>query len=463
MATKPLTVHGSDVSHHQGTLDLARAKKAGLQFLYHKATEGDSFTDPEYDIRRKHARAAGIPFGAYHFARPEVGDAVAEARRFIAVAKPVPGDLVPALDLETTEGLSQAQLKTWAKTFSNEVKRLTGVVPVLYCPWNLGLVNTRWVPRYNNSNTPPTVPWDIFQFSNGVYGVPNEFPGLGHVDLNHFRDGFGVKRIQIAKPSVPVEPEKPLVLDLMHASMQYSDNDAQMASDSDKIFARAAKRGVPWITGTEAGADDLRKHLQKAAEEHGYRVFFGNRNDSWVAVSKDVQKGKAEVDYTPVIFTGDGVGHHGPRGVLAVTFDTKVPGLGRVTVLATHYLTKGRPVKNATYSANIEYNEILAREVGRLSRKYGKGSALVFFGGDQNIVDRDHDTFLGLTDMTSSWDELEKYENTGHGNIDVIASYDKDGRVVAAYCRALDDKEFALHTDHFLVESGFEVKRLKAA
>lgn len=45
MPVKPLPVHGADVSHHQPTLDLKLAKAKGLQFLYHKATEGDSFVD----------------------------------------------------------------------------------------------------------------------------------------------------------------------------------------------------------------------------------------------------------------------------------------------------------------------------------------------------------------------------------------------------------------------------------
>jgi hypothetical protein len=71
--------------------------------------------------------------------------------------------------------------------------------------------------------------------------------------------------------------------------------------------------------------------------------------------------------------------------------------------------------------------------------------------------DRKTDTFF-VAPMTSAWDELDKYENTGHGPIDVIASYDHDGRVKAKYIRALDDKEFSLHTDHFLIEAGFDVR-----
>lgn len=69
------------------------------------------------------------------------------------------------------------------------------------------------------------------------------------------------------------------------------------------------------------------------------------------------------------------------------------------------------------------------------------------------------DTFFGQP-LTSAWDELNRHESTGHGNIDVIASYNKDGRVKALDIVALDDKEFFLHTDHFLVEATFQVDPL---
>lgn len=204
--TKAMRVDGSDISHHQSSVNLKVAERAGLKFLYHKATEGTSMRDSQYGRRRGEASAAGLPFGAYHFASPDGGDAVAEAKAFLAYAKPKPGDLVPCLDFEQMgrlKGMDAA--RTWAIAFSKEVKKQVGVLPVLYCPWNLGLQNLRWVPRYNDSNTPPTIPWDIWQFSNGVLGVPDTYPGLGHVDLNTFAKGTSLRDILIPKPEPEVE------------------------------------------------------------------------------------------------------------------------------------------------------------------------------------------------------------------------------------------------------------------
>jgi lysozyme len=184
-------IHGVDISHHQsGKIDWALLKRAGVLWMYHKCTEGQSFRDPNYNNRRAEAKKNGMPFGAYHFASPSmsIADAISEARFFVNAANPEPGDLKPALDLEVDDGVTQQGLRDWADAFCKEVARMTGVKPIIYTPYTLSKTleeeSIFWVPRYNNSNVPPTRSWDVWQFSNGVFGVPNSVPGLGHVDLN---------------------------------------------------------------------------------------------------------------------------------------------------------------------------------------------------------------------------------------------------------------------------------------
>lgn len=203
--TTPRRVDGVDLSHHQGgTLDFAKAKRAGVRWIMHKATEGETYRDPMYATRRDQAKSAGLPFGAYHFARPgRDGDAVSEAHRFLLAATPKPGDLRPALDLETDGGLSPAELREWARTWIAIVTNAIRVKPIVYTPYDLGDVTNGcilWRPRYNDRNTPPTTYWDIWQFSNGVYGVPDSVPGIGHADLNTMRDGLTLDQLLIPKP-----------------------------------------------------------------------------------------------------------------------------------------------------------------------------------------------------------------------------------------------------------------------
>jgi hypothetical protein len=72
--------------------------------------------------------------GAYHFARPDpsAGDAAEEARWFVRNADPRPGNLLPVLDLETSKGLDQAGVTQWARRWVAEVRRLTGITPLVY-------------------------------------------------------------------------------------------------------------------------------------------------------------------------------------------------------------------------------------------------------------------------------------------------------------------------------------------
>src|SRR5919201_252860 len=64
---------GIDVSHWNGQIGWLEVGAADYDFAFAKATEGKTFTDATYPVNRSGAGAAGIRFGAYHFARPTGG------------------------------------------------------------------------------------------------------------------------------------------------------------------------------------------------------------------------------------------------------------------------------------------------------------------------------------------------------------------------------------------------------
>lgn len=460
MPTKPMPVHGADISHHQGRVNFQQAKDAGLDWLYHKATEGDTFVDSEYKARRAAAKRAGLPFGAYHFARPERSDAKAEAQRFIKVAAPVPGDLRPALDLETTEGMTLLQIRAWAKTFIDEVTRLVGVRPVVYTPFDLGSADDGciiWRPRYNDSNTPPVLKWDIWQFSNGVFGVPDTFPGLGHVDLNTMRSGLRTKDLLIPKP----EPErKTRRLKMAVAPMQFSDTTEQARLDFAKIFAR----GYDVIFGTEVGpGSDSDEVLMSEAKKAGYKIAFRSRYDTWVGVKASlVKKGTWKTGAEHAI---DRSSMHTPKppgrwGDKAIVWaQCEIEGLGVCSFGSVHPLTHGGAGAALKAKTDDEHAEVCAKWIA----EHGKGKALAFLGGDWNLSDRKFDLTQGKWKGVSCWDEVKEWDNTGHGNIDAILRSVADGRVLRwVSAEALDDQDLPLFTDHFLTEATVEIAELAA-
>lgn len=264
-----LRVDGVDISHHQGgSIDYTAAKRAGVRWLYHKATEGATYVDPNYTRRRTEAKAAGIPFGAYHFARAEVGDAETEARAFLDVAKPRIGDLRPVLDLETTEGLTIAQRRTWAETWIKVVTAATGVKPIVYTPYDLGAAVQGcliWRPRYGDGNVQPVLAWDIWQFSNGVYGKPDQVAGFGHVDLNVMRDGLAVADLLI-----PVKKPEPPKGDVSVATWNMGDGDDRMKA---RGLDRLVHHGANIIALQEAG--DRQQMLDRWCQLTGWSAYVG--------------------------------------------------------------------------------------------------------------------------------------------------------------------------------------------
>jgi lysozyme len=129
-----VTLPGVDVSSHDRRVSWSKAAQKGLRFVIARATEGDSRVDTAYTSIRKSARAAGLAFTAFHYARPDKakGDARREAQHFQQVAGIGPGDLVPVLDLEESGGLGVTRLQAWVTTWLEEVGATVGAKPMIY-------------------------------------------------------------------------------------------------------------------------------------------------------------------------------------------------------------------------------------------------------------------------------------------------------------------------------------------
>lgn len=237
-----------------------------------------------------------------------------------------------------------------------------------------------------------------------------------------------------------------------HASMQFSDSDVQMAHDARAIFDRAVVRDLGWVTGTEAGAGagPLRSLLRTEATAHKYRFWMNPSTDSWFAVNKALITRGWETFAGPIIIPGKAKSHTAKRVTSVAFYSDRFESW--VTVIAAHYLTKGRPdAKSVEYRQNVEENRALAEAIGEHAAERRAQGHLIFYGGDQNIVDRTGDTFFG-EDFVTCWDALKKWPTTGHGNIDVLAYYD-DERIEWTGARAFPDADFPLHTDHFYIEA----------
>jgi len=192
---------GIDASHWQGSIDWSQVAGAGKKFVFLKVSEGTAYTDPTYGANRSGARAAGIATGGYHFARPDstAGDAVAEARAFLAAATFASNDLRPVLDIEVNGGLGVAALQQWVRDWLDEAYRLTGRRAIIYTGpsfWSNSMGNTQaiaqagyttlWIANWGVSS--PTVPaanWAGYGWSFWQYSSCGSVSGIsGCVDLD---------------------------------------------------------------------------------------------------------------------------------------------------------------------------------------------------------------------------------------------------------------------------------------
>lgn len=240
--------------------------------------------------------------------------------------------------------------------------------------------------------------------------------------------------------------------------MQFSDTPAMWKHDSKIVFSR----GYEWITGTEVGEATNWRILYAAAKAAGYTIRRYKSN--WIAVSNKIVKPGTTITWgQQTVVDNDlvaGPGHD--SSFIFATFTHVDKGVGKISVVCSHYPTKGKPeAKDPAKRVNLKWTTLMGKTISKKIVDLGEGAALCFYGGDQNIEDKLSDSFFGGP-VTSCWDELRKYPGTGHGTIDVIATYDRDTRVRCVQADSYTDKELFLHSDHWLIDATYEIERLAA-
>lgn len=120
MLNKPLVI---DINHNDPVTSFQKVKDFGIVGVIHKATEGLSFSDKLYPVRRKAFTDLGLKWGAYDFFHGD--NPKAEADRFLSVAEPDKDTLV-ALDWERVPkggDPSAAKARVWLERIEEKLGR----------------------------------------------------------------------------------------------------------------------------------------------------------------------------------------------------------------------------------------------------------------------------------------------------------------------------------------------------
>lgn len=199
-----MSLNGVDLSHHNQVTDWKAIAGADVSFVYLKATEGETYTDPAFQSYWNSARQAGIRRGAYHFFRPSTSPE-AQADHFCATIGTLePGDLPPALDLEETVPPPDQWISVAAALrvglilrFLARLKEHCGLEPVLYTRRNWVtsfLPNATalaeypvWIADYRGTEA-PAIPSPWQQWTFWQHSEKGTIPGIqSTVDLDRFR------------------------------------------------------------------------------------------------------------------------------------------------------------------------------------------------------------------------------------------------------------------------------------
>ncbi len=132
------TVTGVDVSYWQGTVNWARVKGDGHQFGIARISDGLRYVDTQFVNNWRNMKAQGVVRGAYQFFRSNL-DPIAQANLVLQKLEEAgglePDDLGVVLDIESTDGQSNATVVRKAQQWLDHMQRL---------------IEARQVPRQDN-------------------------------------------------------------------------------------------------------------------------------------------------------------------------------------------------------------------------------------------------------------------------------------------------------------------------
>lgn len=186
-----------DLSHWDPASDYDAAARDGIVGVIYKATQGQANTDDTYVQQQHAAKAAGLKWGAYHFADSSNVDG--QVRNFMRFASPDLDELF-CLDWEDNGGdrMSAAQAQDWITKVEaqlgrpgqcviysgNTAKELLGnTVNEFFGSRRLWLAQYSSTPTWQRS-------WEtywLWQFTDGQVGPePHSISGIGPGDISSY-------------------------------------------------------------------------------------------------------------------------------------------------------------------------------------------------------------------------------------------------------------------------------------
>lgn len=124
---------GIDVSSWQGYIDYNQVKKDGIEIVYIKASQGQNYKDPYFEINYENAKLNGLKVGVYHYLTARsITEAEREAEFFSSIISEKQIDCKLAIDFEDFGELSKENINDITRAFAEKVEELTEKDVIIY-------------------------------------------------------------------------------------------------------------------------------------------------------------------------------------------------------------------------------------------------------------------------------------------------------------------------------------------
>ncbi|WP_337627202.1 glycoside hydrolase family 25 protein [Prevotella sp.] len=195
-------VHGIDLSHYQGEVFWeAIGDNSKMAYVYLKATEGGDRIDDKYEQNIELAHKYGLKVGSYHFFRPKTPLKL-QLENFKAQCRPSQQDLIPMIDVETKQGLSNDAFRDSLMTFLTMVEKAYHQKPLVYTGTNFynkymsGSMNGYKLMIAQYSSNEPVLN-DGNDYMLWQYTGKGHIDGIrGYVDKSRFMGRHGLREIR---------------------------------------------------------------------------------------------------------------------------------------------------------------------------------------------------------------------------------------------------------------------------
>ncbi len=132
-SAKVKAIEGIDVSEFQGNINFKEVKDYGIEIVYIRSSASHSYIDAKFEENYQKAKENNLKIGFYHYVTARnIEEAQEQARFFATVIKGKEADCRLAMDFETFRGLTKEEINSIAKSFLEELKRLTEKDLVIY-------------------------------------------------------------------------------------------------------------------------------------------------------------------------------------------------------------------------------------------------------------------------------------------------------------------------------------------